>query len=105
MDSKEEKVDTRESEAIIAVLNDTENETLKGRLNISGICENGTNPMFALEEEALSRAGISRERAFAIDQSNIALIVEGFAFQRLADRFFARVFSDKNDWFRCNKFF
>lgn len=69
-------------------------------MNDRGIAENGTNPIVSLDDEALLSAGLTRERAFAIDSMSIGLRVDEFAFNRLADAFYTRVYADKDASFK-----
>lgn len=71
-----------------------------GILNERGLSEDGYSPMVALESEALLMSGLTRERAFAIDNLSIGKQVEEFAFNRLIDAFYVRLLADKDEEFR-----
>jgi truncated hemoglobin YjbI len=67
----------------------------------------GLHPLQSLETEALYVSGLSRHRAFAIDDLNIGPSLADFAFTRLMEAFFARAIADKDPefsaMFRQNK--
>jgi len=63
-------------------------------LNRSGIHPQGKNPIQVIQDEALELAGMTHEEAFAIDRSNIALVVESRIFMALAESFYRRVYGD-----------
>lgn len=69
-------------------------------LNEHGLSEIGLHPLQSLETEALYLSGLSRERAFAIDDLNIGSKLEDFAYNRLMDALFARIANDKDEEFR-----
>jgi hypothetical protein len=49
-----------------------------------------------LSKEALELADLTHERAFAIDESNIAHSVEDYAFTSLVDRFYKKVYASED---------
>ena len=49
------------------------------------------NLLSIIQSEALDLANLSYDRAFAIDESNIANEVDNFAFMNLSDIFFTRI--------------
>lgn len=69
-------------------------------LNERGLSDIGLHPLQSLETEALYVSGLSRQRAFAIDDLNIGPSLADFAFTRLMEAFFARAIADKDPEFR-----
>ncbi|RYH20898.1 hypothetical protein EON65_22125 [archaeon] len=58
--------------------------------------DDGFDPMLIpnLQKEAIALADLTYERAFAIDESNIAQSVEDYAFTSLIDKFYKKVYAD-----------
>jgi hypothetical protein len=61
---------------------------------------NSSDPLETIKLEALDRSGLSYERAFAIDDTNIALEIDYFAFLNLADNFYSKLTKDPNSKFQ-----
>lgn len=59
----------------------------------------GKDPLVRIQSEALDRSGLSYERAFAIDTSNMANEVDFTSYLNLADVFFTRLTKDPNSKF------
>lgn len=74
-------------------------------LNEKGLSEIGMNPLQSLETEALYLSGLTRERAFAIDELSIGPNLADFAFTRLVDALFVRIENDKDEEFRYKNSF
>ena len=72
------------------------------RMNEEGLTDNLSicHPVFALENEAIELANLSRERAFAIDQVNIGNELGEYIVTTLMEEFYKRVYADPDDWFR-----
>lgn len=58
------------------------------------LLNNDEDLLTVVQREALDLSGLSYERAFAIDSSNLALEIDSFAFLNLADIFFTKVIKD-----------
>lgn len=58
------------------------------------------NILDKIQKEALDLSGLTYERAFALDNTNIASCLDEYAFTRLAEVFYEKVFQDKDPWFR-----
>lgn len=50
--------------------------------------------MQSMTEKALDMADLSFERAFAIDQSNMAKTIEDYSFMGLVESFYKKVYAD-----------
>ena len=59
-----------------------------------------SNPMEILEKEALELAGLTKERAFAIDDANLSIKVGEFTTAKLMEIFYGKIHADTEDWFR-----
>lgn len=59
------------------------------------------HPIQDLRQEALELSGLTYERAFAIDEVDISGQVNEYFVARLIENFYDRVYSDKDDDFRC----
>lgn len=69
-------------------------------LNELGKNPAGINPILAIQEEALRLAGMTHDQAFAIDISNITILVEQRIFLQLCDCFFRRLYGDVTHKYR-----
>lgn len=58
------------------------------------------NPMKLLQLKALEMANLSYDRAFSIDNSDIGGKVGEFYITILVDKFYTKVYEDKEEWFR-----
>ena len=69
-------------------------------LNDSGLSEEGVNPILIIQQEALELSGLTRERAYAIDDLCIGKVYEDSTFIHLADVFYSKVYECKDESFR-----
>lgn len=58
------------------------------------------NPMHLLQRKALEISNLTYNEAFAIDDSDIAEAVGEFFVTLLVDKFYTKVYDDKELWFR-----
>jgi hypothetical protein len=69
-------------------------EPIEPMLNELGKNPAGISPIHAIQQEALLLAGMTHEQAFAIDESNITILVEQRIFLQLCECFFRRLYGD-----------
>ena len=58
------------------------------------------NPIQLLQQKALELSGLTYNQAFAIDESDIGEKLGDFYITLLVEKFYGKVYSDKDEWFR-----
>jgi hypothetical protein len=58
------------------------------------------NPIHLLQQKALELSGLTYDQAFAIDESDIGEKLGEFYITLLVEKFYGKVYSDKDEWFR-----
>jgi len=61
---------------------------------------NDMHPIKLLQSKALELSNLSYDRAFAIDDSDIAIKVGEYYITLLVEKFYRKVYDDPEDWFR-----
>mmetsp|Transcript_22279 Transcript_22279/g.32005 ORF Transcript_22279/g.32005 Transcript_22279/m.32005 type:complete len:178 (+) Transcript_22279:25-558(+) len=61
---------------------------------------NDIHPIKLLQAKALEIANLSYDRAFAIDESDIAIKVGEYYITLLVEKFYRKIYDDQEDWFR-----
>ena len=67
---------------------------------IKALSTNASDSMALLKEKALEAAGLTYDEAFAIDESNIGERVGEYYITLIVEKFFEKVYSDENEYFR-----
>ena len=67
-------------------------EELRSTSNVS--------PIQLLQQKALELSGLTYNPAFAIDESDIGEKLGEFYITLLVEKFYGKVYSDKDEWFR-----
>lgn len=58
------------------------------------------NPIHLLQQKALELSGLEYGQAFAIDESDIGQKLGEFYITLLVEKFYGKVYNDKDEWFR-----
>ena len=58
------------------------------------------NPIQLLQQKALELSGLTYDQAFAIDESDIGEKLGEFYITLLVEKFYGKVYNDKDEWFR-----
>lgn len=58
------------------------------------------NPIQLLQQKALELSGLTYDQAFAIDESDIGEKLGDFFITLLVEKFYGKVYNDKDEWFR-----